>query len=115
MNDEQYRFLTALGQSPARLTTDQVAWFLNCQPHDVPVLVAGRLLKPLGNPPLNGIKFFDTADLIKRAKEPNWLGRVTCAINLHWHKQNARKKCYSLNGTVNDQGSTPKLRVSTVG
>jgi hypothetical protein len=24
---------------------------LNCQPHDVPILVAARLLKPLGNPP----------------------------------------------------------------
>ena len=33
-----------------RLTSEQVAWVLNCQPHDVPVLVMGRLLKPLGNP-----------------------------------------------------------------
>ena len=39
-----------LGQLPARLTAEQAAWVLNCQRHDVPVLVAARLLKPLGNP-----------------------------------------------------------------
>jgi hypothetical protein len=31
---------------------------LNCQPHDVPILVAARLLKPLGNPPPNSVKLF---------------------------------------------------------
>ncbi len=31
--------------------------------HDVPVLVAAKLLKPLGSPPQNGIKFFATAEL----------------------------------------------------
>jgi hypothetical protein len=29
----------------ARLTAEQVAWVLNCQPHDVPVMVAAKLLK----------------------------------------------------------------------
>jgi hypothetical protein len=42
---------------PARLTVEQVAWVLNCQPHDVPILVAARLLKPLGSPPPNSVKF----------------------------------------------------------
>ncbi len=31
-----------LGQVPARLTAEQAAWALNCQAHDVPVLVAAR-------------------------------------------------------------------------
>jgi alpha-L-fucosidase 2 len=52
-----------MGQLPARLTVEQAAWVLNCQPHDVPVLVAERLLKPLGNPPVNGIKFFATSEV----------------------------------------------------
>ena len=50
---------------PARLTVEQVAWLLGCQPHDVPVLVAAKLLKPLGNLPQNGVKFFATADLLE--------------------------------------------------
>jgi hypothetical protein len=31
----------------ARLTAEQAAWVLNCQPHDVPVLVAAWLLNPM--------------------------------------------------------------------
>jgi hypothetical protein len=50
VRDDQHRFLSVLRQLPARLTSEQVAWVLNCQPHDVPVLVMGRLLKPLANP-----------------------------------------------------------------
>ena len=50
-----------MGQLPARLTAEQVAWVVNCQPHDVPMLVAVRLLKPLGNPPPNSVKFFALA------------------------------------------------------
>jgi len=50
--------------SPARLTAEQVPWVLNCQMHDVPVLVTARLLRPLDNPQKNGIKFFTTADLL---------------------------------------------------
>ena len=51
MREEQHQFLRLLNQLPARLTAEQAAWVLNCQPHDVPILVAARLLKPLGNPP----------------------------------------------------------------
>jgi hypothetical protein len=58
LNEEQRRFLSLLGQLPARLTAEQVAWVLNCQPHDVPILVAARRLKPLGNPPPNSVNFF---------------------------------------------------------
>ena len=43
MNDDQHRFLTLLGQLPARLTVEQASWVLNCQPHDTPILVTARL------------------------------------------------------------------------
>lgn len=92
MRDDQQRFLSLLGQLPARLTAEQAAWVLNCQAHDMPILVATRLLKPLGNPPPNGIKFFATADVLELTKDRNWLVRVTTAINGHWQKQNARKR-----------------------
>ncbi len=90
-----------LGQLPARLTAEQAAWVLNCQPHDIPVLVSSRLIKPLGNPPPNGIKFFATADLLELVKDRNWLVRVTSNINQHWHKKNAAKKNRSLIGSTN--------------
>ena len=68
------------------------AWVLNCQPHDVPILVAARLLKPLGNPAQNGIKFFAAPELLELVKDRAWLVKVTNAVNQHWQRQNARKK-----------------------
>jgi len=91
MRDDQHQFLTLLGQLPARLTAEQAAWVINCQPHDVPILVAARLLKPLGNPPANGIKYFATADLLESIKDRNWLVRVSATIYQHWHAKNARQ------------------------
>jgi len=91
MKEEQQRFLALLGHLPARLTGEQAAWVLNCQPHDIPALVAARLLKPLGNPPPNGIKFFATSDLLEQLKDRSWLTKVTNTINQHWRLQNARR------------------------
>lgn len=92
MNDAERQFLTLLGHLPVRLTAEHAAWVLNCRPHDVPILVSSRLLKPLGNPPPNGIKFFAMADVLERAKDHAWLVRVTNAVNQHWQGKNARKK-----------------------
>jgi len=92
MKEDQHRFLSLVGQFPARLVVEQVAWLLNCQPHDVPILVTARLLKPLGNPPPNGIKFFCTAHLLEQLEDRSWLTKVTNTINQHWRRQNARKK-----------------------
>jgi len=91
MREDQQRFLMLLGQLPARLNAEQTAWVLNCQPHDIPALVSAKLIKPLGNPPANGIKFFATADLLEACKDRNWLVRVSATIYQHWHKKNTRK------------------------
>ncbi len=95
MKDDQYRFLSLLGIPPTRLTVEQAAWMLNCQPHDIPVLIASRLLKPLGNPAPNSIKFFARDELLESARDRAWLVRVTATINQHWHKKNARKRSRS--------------------
>jgi hypothetical protein len=107
MRDEQHRFLMLLGQLPARLTAEQAAWVLNCQVHDIPALVAAKLIKPLGNPPANGIKFFATAELLEASKDRQWLVRVSATIYQHWQKKNARGKLVSplpfpMDGKVRD-------------
>ena len=91
MKEEQNQFLRLLGQAPARLTAEQTAWVLNCQPSDVRILVAARLLKPLGDPPPNSVKFFATLQLLELAKDRAWLAKVTNALNQHWQKKNAAK------------------------
>ena len=84
--------MSIVGQLPARLTAEQAGWVLNCQQHDIPALMAAKLIKPLGNPAQNGIKFFATADVLELTKDRAWLVRVTNAIVQHWQRQNARKK-----------------------
>jgi hypothetical protein len=91
MRDDQHRFLTILGQLPARLTAEQAAWVLNCQAHDVPVLVVARLLKPLGNPQPNSVKYFATGEVLELAKDRAWLAKVTNAVSQHWKKKNLHK------------------------
>ena len=98
MREDQQRFLTLLGQLPARLTAEQAAWVLNCQPHDVPILVGARLLKPLGNPPPNSVKFFATLEVMEQAKDLTWLAKATNALNQHWQNKNAAKRKQRVGG-----------------
>lgn len=91
MNDEQRQFLTLLASPPARLTAEQTAWLLNCQPPDITILVAARLLKPLGNPPRNGTKVFATPEILELARDRAWLGRVTLALQQYWRHKNRRR------------------------
>jgi hypothetical protein len=64
--------------------------------YDIPVLIAARLVKPLGNPAANGIKFFATAEVLESAKDRHWLMKVTATINRHWQKKNQGKNRRSL-------------------
>lgn len=58
----------------------------------MPVLVSVKLLKPLGNPPQNGVKYFAAKEVLELAADEKWLHRITVAIYQHWHRRNARKK-----------------------
>lgn len=92
MKEEQNQFLRLLNQIPSRLTVEQVAWVLNCQPHDVPVLVAAKLLKPLGNPQPNSVKYFAALEVLEQARDRTWLAKVTNTLNQNWQRKNACKR-----------------------
>jgi hypothetical protein len=91
-----------LGQLPARLTAEQAAWVLNCQPHDVPILVTARFLKPLGNPSPYNVKFFAASELLEQVEDRAWLAKVTNALNQHWQRKNAAKENGAASGSGND-------------
>ena len=101
MREDQQQFMRLLGRLPARLTAEQAAWVLNCQPSDVPILVAVRLLKPLGNPSPYNVKFFAASELLEQIQDRAWLAKVTNALNQHWQKRNAAKKNLSVVGSQN--------------
>jgi len=105
MRQEQLDFLRVTGRWPARLTAEQAAVVLNCQPHDIPALMAAKLIKPLGNPPQNGIKYFATAELLEASQDRHWLGRMTATIYQHWHRKNTRQKAAATDG--GGEGSEP--------
>jgi hypothetical protein len=90
MRDDQQRFLTLLGQVPARLNVEQTAWVLNCQQHDIPILITARLLKPLGNPQPNSVKYFAAAEILEISKDPAWLSKLTVTLSRHWQTKNRR-------------------------
>ncbi|MGD0262777.1 MAG: hypothetical protein ABSD29_23670 [Verrucomicrobiota bacterium] len=100
MNEEQRQFLSLLGQLPARLTAERAAWVLNCQLDDVPILVSARLLKPLGNPPPNSIKYFAASKLLELVQDRTWLAKVTNALSQHWCRHNARKRRHAAEDMV---------------
>src|ERR1039457_6307777 len=101
MRDDQHRFLMLLGQPPARLTAEQAAWGLNCQAYDVAILVMARLLKPLGSPAANSVKFFATADILELSKDRTWLAKLTNTIGQHWRGKNCRKKTHIFMNALN--------------
>ena len=92
MSEDQQRFLTLLGQPPARWTTEQLAWALNCQPHDVPTLMSAKLIKPLGDPRPNSVKYFAPLEVMELAKDRKWLAKMTNVLQQNWQKKNAAKK-----------------------
>jgi len=115
MRDDQNRFLALLGQLPARLTAEQASWVLNCQVSDVRILVAVKLLKPLGNPPANSVKFFATLELLELVKDRTWLARVTNALNQHWQTKNAAKKNGSAHSSLKSHSAIVREPMATCG
>jgi hypothetical protein len=77
---------------PGRLVAEEVAKLLGFKRHDIPILVRARLLKPLGNPSRNAVKYYATVEIEKLAADPVWLGRATRAVNKYWASQNQKRQ-----------------------
>lgn len=59
--------------------------------HNIPVLVREGLLKPLGNPPANAVKYFATVEVLELAADTKQLSRIRDVIYEYWHGKNAAK------------------------
>jgi hypothetical protein len=80
-----------LTNTPGRLTAEQAAWFLGFSAHEIPILVAKGLLKPLGHPASNGPKHFLAATLGELRRDEKWFSKATDAIVEYWRYKNSRK------------------------
>ena len=77
---------------PARLTAAQTAAKLGFEGHDISCLVAAKLLKPLGKPAPNCVKYFAAVDVFARFNDVAWLEKATEKIYGHWREKNARNE-----------------------
>ena len=90
MNNELKELLN-LARLPARMNIVQVAACLGFKPHDLPILVARGLLKPLGRPAPSSEKYFSRKKVLELEDDEEWLSRATATLSQHWQAKNARK------------------------
>ncbi len=65
---------------PGRITAEVAAKVLGFHPSDIALLVRSKLLKPLGSPSQNSVKYFATTDILTCAADRDWLHRATKAV-----------------------------------
>jgi len=102
MQSKQHEFLSLAGLLPARLSCEQTAWRLNFAEHDIPILTAAGILRPLGRPAPNAPKYYALADVEEIANNPKLLDKATSAIQSHWLRRR--------HGHGNCQKGTPLLK-----
>ena len=90
MNPERQLFLN-LRSKPGKLTAEEAAWHLGFLAHEIPMLTAAGLLKPLGEPSENGCKFFAASDLDKLKQDAVWLAKACDAIVKYWKDRNLQR------------------------
>jgi hypothetical protein len=76
---------------PGRLNTSETALLLGFHEHDIAVLVAAKLLVPLGKPAPNAPKYFAAVEVLFRAENPEWLSDATKTLAKHWTVKNQRR------------------------
>ena len=77
---------------PGRLNTTEAAVLLGFHEHDIPVLIAAKLLTPLGKPAPNAPKYFAAVDILNAAQDREWLSHATRLLSRYWSEKNSRKR-----------------------
>jgi hypothetical protein len=91
MNSQAEQFLN-LKTLPARVRVEEAAWLLGFSAHEIPILAAHGLIKPLGHPTIAGVKFFSVTTLEELRRNEKWLARACDCIAEYWRKANQKQK-----------------------
>jgi hypothetical protein len=91
MNPDLERFLN-LRHHPATVPAEIAAGMLGIAPHELTILVAKGLVKPLGHPAPNAPKHFLTAAIKDLDRDAKWHGKARDALQEYWRLKNARKQ-----------------------
>lgn len=90
MNSQHEQFLN-LKTFPARLRVEEAALLLGFSVHEIPILAAHGLIKPLGHPPLTGVKYFASVVLEELRKDEKWLAKASDCIVEYWRNVNDKR------------------------
>ena len=90
MRNEVMEILTVT-RLPGRMTSEQAAPVLGFMPHDIVILCRAKLLKALGSPAANAVKYFASAEILRCSLDEAWLGKATKAIYQYWEAQNKKR------------------------
>lgn len=91
MNTQQEQFLN-LKTLPARVRVEEAALLLGFSTHEIPILAANGLIKPLGHPPVTGVKYFSIITLEELRKDEKWLAKASDCIVQYWQDVNQRRR-----------------------
>lgn len=91
MNAQQEQLLN-LKRLPARLRVEDAALLLGFSVLEIPILVAHGLIKPLGHPPITGVKYYSALALEELRKDEKWLARASDCIVEYWHDVNQNRR-----------------------
>lgn len=107
MNIEQYQFMTLLPNLTGRLTAQETAWALRFQEGDIPVLVRAGLLKPLGKPSKNAVRYYSATYVRELGKNEAWLAKATRAVYDHWLLKASRRSNRNRSGFDGHSSGSP--------
>ena len=106
INDEILKVLQ-VRRLPARLTAQQAAVLLGFEPVCIPILTAKKLLRPLGRPAPNAIRYYASKEVEQLSADANWLGKATQTIAEHWQTRNKRLSTNRNDSSVTDFAEEP--------
>jgi hypothetical protein len=75
----------------ARINVGTVAHIVGCTEEDVTLLMQANLLKPLGKPGQNSVKWFACLEIMLLAADRKWLDDVTKTLSQYWRRKRARR------------------------
>jgi hypothetical protein len=84
-------FIAIPSRLPAKLDASQAAEVLGFSQHDIPILIAAKMLKPLAKPVPNATKYFATCEIEALANDLKWLNQAQQIIYDYWKGKTARK------------------------
>lgn len=87
--DEQFLNLKTL---PGRVRMEEAALLLGFSTHEIPILVSNGLIKPLGHPPVTGVKYFSIVALEELRRDEKWLAKASDCIVQYWQDVNQRRR-----------------------